>query len=144
MVSDRAVIGFRLRTLGCHPTKAYEGDAGWDLYVAERTLLEPFIPTDVSCGFDIELPPGFWVRITGRSSTIRKHRVLVNDAVIDAGYRGPMFACMTLIGQKPLVLEPGWRLAQMIPHRIETVDWEPIKQMTVTDRGSRGFGSSGL
>lgn len=143
MVGDRALIEFRLSVVGCQPTKSYDGDAGWDLYVAKRTVLRPFEPVDIPCGFDIALPAGYWARIAARSSSSRKHQILINEAVIDAGYRGPMFVCMTYIGTGKYVLEQKWRLAQLLLHRIEPVEWSLVDSLSASERGSKGFGSSG-
>jgi dUTPase len=82
---------------------------------------------------------------SGLPGTIRKHLVMVHDAVVDSGYRGPMFVCMTNLSGRSITIEAGQRMAQMIPHRIEEVDWVPMKQQPpATQRGDRGFGSSGL
>lgn len=73
------------------PARAYPGDAGFDLTVSADTFVRANSVADIPCGFDIELPIGWWGLIVPRSSTWRRHGVLVQQAVIDQGYRGPMF-----------------------------------------------------
>jgi dUTP pyrophosphatase len=68
------------------PTQAHLGDAGMDLYVSEAVRIEPGVFVDVECGIRVQLPDGYWARITGRSSTLRRRGLLVSEAVIDGGY----------------------------------------------------------
>lgn len=144
MVGNRPLTVQMRLTSKYAPTRAHESDAGWDLYVAKPMTLLRFTPTDVPCGFDIALPPGYWASITGRSSTIRKHNVIVSDAVIDPGYRGPMFVCMTYIGPSRWIeIEEGWRMSQLILQRVENITWKEVEEFPPSDRGDKGFGSSG-
>lgn len=129
------------------PTKARDGDAGYDLYVSERTVVYPGKFRDVHCGIRLQLPAGYWGRITGRSSTLRKRGLLVSEGVIDNGYTGPIYVGIWNLAKLPVVVEVGERLAQLILHRM--ADGIAVAEVGEDDlwsrdgRGSDGFGSSG-
>lgn len=126
------------------PSFAYPGDAGMDLTVIEPVTLKPGAAADVPTGLAVELPLGFWGRITGRSSTLRKRGLLVNEGVIDQGYRGPLFVYVKNLNGRTAEVLPGDRLAQLIVAplvRPEVVETEALGESV---RGDNGFGSSGL
>jgi len=125
------------------PAPQYAGDAGCDLYVSETTTIEPNCFADIPCGIAMLLPRGMWARITGRSSTIRKKKLLVIEGIIDNGYTGPLFCAVWNMSDQPVVVSAGDRVAQLIPHRLNPVDWEEASILPETERGSKGFGSSG-
>ena len=125
------------------PAPQYAGDAGCDLYVSETTTIEANSFCDIPCGIAMALPQGMWARITGRSSTIRKKRLLVIEGIIDNGYTGPLFCAVWNMSDKPVTIEAGDRVAQLIPHRLNPVTWEQVDSLPETERGSKGFGSSG-
>lgn len=132
------------------PTRRYEGDAAFDLYVAERTVVAHNAFVDVPCGVRMALPPGVFARITGRSSTLRNRGLLVVEGVLDQGYRGPLFAGVQNVNGKQVVLEAGERIAQVILHDLVadqfTAVWSTPEQFDAVPgdgRGERGFGSTG-
>lgn len=127
------------------PTRSYEGDAGFDLYVLEETHIEPGEFVDVKSGIRCEFPEGVWGMIVGRSSTLRKRNLLVNTGIIDQGYRGELFSGVKNLGGEAVTLWPGERVAQLIPFP-QTSKWlAPIEVETLgmSDRGDAGFGSTG-
>lgn len=137
---------------GKEPTRAHAGDAGFDLYVTEcpntasgRWLIPKGEFVDVDCGISVELPKGVWAMITGRSSTLRKRRLLVATGIIDHGYRGKLFAGVQNLTQDPIVVEPGERLAQLIPFPLVAarLDLARVDVLNPSERGTQGFGSTG-
>jgi dUTP pyrophosphatase len=134
--------------LSLGPTRGYQGDAGWDLYVSEEVEILAGQTVDVPCGVRLALPDRVWGLVIGRSSAMRKERLLVHTSVIDTGYRGDMFVLVenrgptyrTQIGQRLAQLVPLPNLAMgMDARQIEHAEFEGMK----TDRGTAGFGSSG-
>lgn len=132
------------------PTRANLGDAGYDLYVSEDVEIPPGQFVDVPCGVRVALPPGFWGRITGRSSTLRKRQLLVAEGVIDTGYRGPLFAGVWNLGEEPHKVLRGERIAQFVLHenvaakfRAVPVADRDFAQIPGDGRGTQGFGSTG-
>lgn len=133
----------RLTETAIAPTRGYENDAGWDLYVSERTEIPPISFVDVPSGIRAAFPPGVWARITGRSSTLRKRGLLVVEGVIDGDYTGPLYAGVYNLGTECVVLEVGERVAQIIPTPLVQCTWNETQTIVDSSRGSKGFGSSG-
>jgi len=126
-------------------TRSYRGDAGFDLYTSEETEIPSGQFVDVPCGVSVQMPEGCWGMIVGRSSTLRKHRLLVMSGVIDQGYRGPLFAGVHNLGTSTFVVKVGSRLAQLIPIALMADQLVQVRSehLAPSDRNRRGFGSSG-
>ena len=127
------------------PFKKHEGDAGWDLFTSEDCTIAPGETRDVHTNIKIDMPPFLYARITGRSSTLRKHNLLVNEGIIDNGYTGEMFVCVHNLGDEPFHVTKGMRLAQILFHVIEDVRWSQVDSIEPAPgkRGNNGFGSTG-
>ena len=127
------------------PYKKYSGDAGWDLFVSRPCDIQPGETVDVHTDLQIDMPPKTYARITGRSSTLRKHGLLVYEGIIDNGYTGEMFVCVHNLGKTPFHVEPGMRLAQIIFGTIDDVRWSEVNEIAPDPRkrGNNGFGSTG-
>lgn len=123
---------------------AHAGDAGFDLPVLGRHIVHPFSFTDIHSGIRLGLPTGVWARIVGRSSTIRKRGLMVVEGVIDNGYVGPLFTGVYNITDKPVIIEDGEHIAQVIPMPLTTPRFVAVQELRPTERGDKGFGSSGL
>lgn len=129
--------------MGRLPTKAYDGDAGWDLYACRSVFIGSGQFKDVPLGISIAIPEGHFGLITGRSSTYRKRQLRVDANVIDCGYRGPMFAGVHNMGLDQVV-EDGERIAQLLILPVPTVNVVHVENLPDSHRGTKGFGSSGL
>ena len=130
---------------GTAPTRAYPDDAGLDLYIHGDYTVLPGEYVDIDLNCRIKTPPGYWVLLTGRSSSMRNRRLLVAQGVIDPGYTGPLYAGVTNMGDEPVHLWSGERIAQLIAFRNETESLRLVQvdELPQTERGNRGFGSSG-
>lgn len=136
-------ILFTLAAGGKIPNKSYPGDAGWDLFTLGERIVEPFSAADIPTGVKFALPNGYWAQIIARSSTFRKHRLQVVEAVIDNGYRGELYIQALNPLNVPVIIPDGSRIAQVILHKIYPAMWSRVEQLPPTERGERGFGSSG-
>lgn len=144
------------------PTREYDDDAGLDLYVSKDTTLPWGEFVDVPCGVKVQLPSWSWGLLVGRSSTFRRRQIEVQLGVIDAGYRGELFAAciwrpselanerltpgaVPEIKQDHVTVKEGERLAQLIviPNGTRDVEPVPSQQLSGHKRGENGFGSSG-
>lgn len=131
------------------PTRAHDGDAGYDLSYSGKEPFEILAGqvANVPCGIAMQWPAGAWAMIIGRSSTFHKLGLLVNVAVIDAGYRGELFACCRSLNPHPVYVQPGDKLAQLVPlplmagNVVKEVRW--ADQLDESERNTNGFGSSG-
>lgn len=128
------------------PFKKYNGDAGWDLFVSRPCTIGPGETADVHTDINIDMPPYLYARITGRSSSLRNHNILVNEGIIDNGYTGELFICAHNLSDEPITLERGMRIAQILFHTIEDIRWAEVDELReqVGNRGKNGFGSTGV
>jgi len=128
------------------PSRATTGAAGYDLYSAEGYVLLPQHRVIVSTGIQVALPDGVYGRVAPRSGLAVKHGLDVGAGVIDPDYTGELK--VVLFNHDPkqtFVIRPGYRIAQLILEKYETVDIEEVYgDMGIsTDRGMNGFGSTG-
>lgn len=145
---DRVVSDHLIKYIGdpeYEPRSGYPGDAGFDLVVSEDTQIPYDGFADVPCGLSIELPQGVWAMVTGRSSTIRRRKLLVSQAIIDQGYRGPIFAGVWNLGEAKYEAKRGERIAQLIPFPLLSarLQFERVETLGPSARGESAFGSTG-
>lgn len=128
------------------PRQALPGDCGVDLHVAADTTLPPGEPIDIPLGIKVELPPGVWGLLIGRSSTLRQHRLTVHPGVIDTGYRGPLFALTENLCNFPQEVSRGTRIAQLVllPNLVDGLQIQYTDALSSSARGEKGFGSTGI
>ena len=138
-------VNFELGKDAKPPFKKHTGDAGWDLYVSRECIIPAGATMDIHTDIKIDMPPYLYARIVGRSSTLRKHQLMINEGIIDNGYTGELFVCVQNLSNKAFVVEKGMRLAQVIFHVIEDVRWAEVDEIVPTPgkRGNNGFGSTG-
>lgn len=142
---ERAVQRMLVAGFGELPSQTYPNDAGFDLAASEDIKIASggteLVPFDIS----VQMPPGYWAWITGRSSMIRKRNLLVTSGIIDHGYRGELFANVTNMNGEDIVIKKGERVAQLIPMGNHAPTMRPVRvnQLDPGDRGEHGFGSSG-
>ncbi|MBI5749378.1 MAG: dUTP diphosphatase [Nitrospinae bacterium] len=134
----------KVRKLNNHaklPTRAYSGDLGYDLYSADRYIINPSEQKAVGTGISVEFPERWGGVIKDRSSMASKI-IYTSAGVIDNGYRGEVKVLLRNESDKPFVIEIGDKIAQLIP--IPVIDWEIIEtDIQESDRNTNGFGSSG-
>lgn len=129
------------------PTYAKPGDAGLDLTVVAKNHVSHSCKLFVAFGVSVEIPAGYVGRIYPRSSVYKKECRLSNCVgVIDSGYRGELMAVFDTSSQafdgKDLYIE-GERAAQLIIEPIPTIEPEWADELSETERGTGGYGSSG-
>jgi dUTP pyrophosphatase len=122
-------------------------DAGLDLPASSDTRIEARQWANVACKIRAELPAGYWGLILGRSSTFYRRHMLVNQAVIDNGYRGELFVSVHNLSDEAVLVKAGEALAQLI--LVPLVQIQPVAISDAefrddTARGASGFGSTGL
>lgn len=133
-----------------YPTPAYatEKSAGMDLKADIETpiTLGPLERTLVPTGLYIALPDGMEAQVRPRSGLAAKYGISVLNApgTIDADYRGEVKVILVNLSNEPFVINPGERIAQMVVARYEKVEWDEVETLDETQRGSGGFGSTGV
>jgi dUTP pyrophosphatase len=129
------------------PSGAHSGDAGLDLHAAERLILAPAGGRgSVGTGLAVEIPPGHAGLVLPRSGLAAKHGIALVNApgLIDSGYRGELRVLLLNTDPgEPFEIEVGDRVAQLLI--VPFVETEPIdaEQLSGSERGEGGFGSSG-
>lgn len=134
----------RLSESAILPKKADEGAAGYDLASPVDTSVEPrsriVIPLDIS----IELPPGCYGRVAPRSGLAVKHGLDVGAGVIDQSYRGNVGVVLFNHSDNFFEIKKGDRIAQLILECYCNALVEESNELSETQRGTNGFGSSGV
>lgn len=138
-------VDFELGEGAKAPYKKHVGDAGWDLFISRDCVIPAGATMDVHTDIKINMPPYLYARIVGRSSTLRKHMLMVNEGIIDNGYTGELFVCVHNMSDKPFHVKQGMRLAQVLFHSIEDIRWAEVDEIIPAPgrRGDAGFGSTG-
>lgn len=129
------------------PSYAYPGDAGMDLRATETVMLAPFQRALISTGIAIAIPEGYAGFVQPRSGLAVKRGITVlnTPGLIDSHYRGEIKVCLINMDPKNgFVINEGDRIAQLVIQKVETVEWEVVDSLDVTERGEGGFGSSGI
>lgn len=129
------------------PNYAHAGDAGMDLYSIQDDIIEPLswklIPTGLAC----ELPEGTEGQVRSKSGIALKNGVFVlnTPGTIDENYRGEIGVILYNLNTKaPFEIKKGQKIAQYVINAIEYVDTVEVEELSSTDRGEGGFGSTGL
>jgi len=121
------------------------GDAGYDLRSMEELDVAPGAQALVRTGLHLAIPTG-WVGLLKERSSLARERVYVHSGVIDASYRGEVLVVLENGGSKPIHIGTNDKIAQLIvvPHEAgEPQEVEDLASLGETERGERGFGSTG-
>jgi len=129
------------------PAYATAGSAGLDLLAAVDAPVElaPGARRLVPTGLAIELPEGYEAQIRPRSGLALKQGVTVLNApgTVDSDYRGEVQVLMVNLGERPVVLARGERIAQMVVAPVTRISWDERAVLEDSARGVGGFGSTG-
>ena len=132
------------------PTYAKEGDSGFDLraFIEEPVTLKPLERKLIPTGLKFELSPNTELQVRPRSGMALKHgiSVLNTPGTVDEGYRGDVGIIAVNLSNEDYTIEPGERIAQavimnVVGHRLSNL--EKVENLTETERGDTGYGSSG-
>jgi dUTP pyrophosphatase len=138
----------KLHPEACLPRCAHgpQEDAGLDLFAVEEVVLPKGGWNSVGTGLAIEIPPGFEGQVRPRSGLARRSGVtlLNSPGTIDPGYRGEIRVLLINHGPQDYTVRPGDRIAQLILGAYAAVEWEVAEDLAASQRGSGGFGSSGV
>lgn len=144
-LSNKAVI----------PTKGREGDACFDLYATENLFITDNEPWLVKTNIAMEIPEGYFGKIYTRSGMAKKGWQTLGW-VIDSNYRGDIWVLIRYSWKtfpdtlevmdkvvKWIEIKAGDRIAQLAIHKVEDVELEEVEELSDTNRGADGYGSSG-
>lgn len=129
------------------PAYQTEHAAGMDLVACldEPVTIKPHERAVIPTGIAISLPPGYEAQVRGRSGMASKFGIVPANGIgtIDADYRGEVHMILLNTSNEPFTVEHGMRMAQMVIARYETVQWDQMDELDVTERGEGRFGSTG-
>ncbi|MDE3003813.1 MAG: dUTP diphosphatase [Gemmatimonadota bacterium] len=128
------------------PERATEHAAGYDVRSAEEAVtIEPGEIRLVSTGLVMELPAGMECQVRPRSGLAFKHGITLPNSpgTIDPDYRGELRVIMQNLGPEAVTLERGERIAQLVFARFEAPSIDLADELSETERGKGGFGSTG-
>jgi deoxyuridine 5'-triphosphate nucleotidohydrolase len=133
-LSDNAII----------PSRGSPLSAGYDLSSAESTIIKAGGKGIVKTDLSVACPEGTYGRIAPRSGLAVKKFIDVGAGVVDADYRGPVGVVLFNFGEEDFVVNQGDRVAQLILEKISMADTVTVEELTDTERGAGGFGSTGV
>jgi len=129
------------------PKYATLGSSGMDIaaHIENNIIINPGEKVLVSTGFSMAVPKGYEVQIRPRSGLAAKNNITVlnSPGTIDADYRGEIKVILINLGKEKFVVENRERIAQMVVCPIVQASLSEVKELSDTERGSDGFGSTG-
>lgn len=136
-----------LHELAKAPAYATEGAAGADLHAfcGWPVTINPGRREKVGTGIAVEIPPGYEGQVRPRSGLAAKHGVTVLNApgTLDCDYRGEVCVLLVNLGSMPFVVNNGDRIAQLVLSPVTRGAFEAVDELSDTERGAGGFGSTG-
>lgn len=148
--TGNADVTVRLRRVSEYariPTRGSEKAAGYDLYAALKApvRIEPHETVKIDTGLQFEIPDGYFAAIYARSGLAAKEglRPANCTGVCDSDYRGNYIVALHNDSEEPRIVEPGERIAQMVVIPYLSVSFFESSDLSDTERGAGGFGSTG-
>ena len=128
------------------PEYATPGSAGVDLCSIKYCIIKPGELAMIPTGIRLEIPEGYEGQIRPRSGLALNNRIIIPNApgTIDSDYRGEIMIMLLNMGEDPFSLSFGDRIAQLVFVPVARANFEPVKELGETKRGSGGFGSTGI
>ncbi|CDE87031.1 deoxyuridine 5'-triphosphate nucleotidohydrolase [Prevotella sp. CAG:891] len=144
------MVKIKIRNRSRHEMPAYATplSAGLDLRanIDEPLTLQPLQRALVPTGLSMALPAGYEAQVRPRSGLALKHGITVlnTPGTIDADYRGEVGIILINLSAEPFTIHDGDRIAQMVVARCEQAECVGVESLDDTERGSGGFGHSGV
>ena len=137
----------KLNDLAHIPTRGSEYAAGYDLYAAipEKIEIKPHTTIKIGTGLSFELPSGTFAAIFARSGIATKQGLRPANCVgvCDSDYRGEYIIALHNDSEDMQIVQPGERIAQMILLPFISMKFKEVDELSETERGANGWGSSG-
>ena len=129
------------------PAYATSGSSGMDVRasIPSPQILKPLERALVPTGIFIEIPEGYEIQVRPRSGLAVKQGItcLNTPGTIDADYRGEIKVILINLSNEEQTIQPGDRIAQLVLQKVEMAVWEPVQELTATERNAGGFGHTG-
>jgi len=134
----------KLREEGKINNPAKNGDAGYDVFAMEDITLNPHERYNMPLGIAIEIPIGWVCIVQQKSGLAKQFGIDTIGNVIDSNYRGEIHAQIVNTSNEEIMIEKNKKIAQLIfvPHGNSEINY--VDELSETERGDSGFGSTGL
>lgn len=126
------------------PVRAHRGDAGADLRTPVDVTIKAHGSATIDTGVRIELPYGYVGELESKSGLNVKHDVVSCGGTIDYGYTGSVRVKLYNMGDEDYTFHRGDKVVQLVIHPVWLPSFEVVKEITGGERGSNGFGSTGI
>lgn len=136
----------KLLDKNCMPYKKYQNDAGLDLRarIDGEIRFYPNMRMTIPTGVCIEIMPGLVGDIRPRSGLVKDLGLVAQYGTIDAGYTGEIGVTLINLSTQHVTIQPYERIAQLVIHPILIPEIEIVDDLEESDRGDKGFGSTGI
>lgn len=124
------------------PERAHEIDAGYDLRSPVRARIYGGSAAAIDTGVHMQIPEGFAGVVRAKSGLNFKHSIMT-DGLIDSGYTGSIHVKLYNLGEQAFDIDAGNKIAQIVIQPIYTPELEIVSVLDETERGNKGFGSTG-
>lgn len=125
----------------------HPGDSGFDLRAAIQhgLRIKPGMVENIPAGISVEIPDGYEIQVRSRSGLAFTDRLFIlnSPGTIDLGYRGEIFSILANFGKHDYVVKPGMRIAQGVLSAVGAAHFETVSDLSESERGLGGFGSTG-
>ena len=126
------------------PLRSYPNDAGLDLFSREEKIIMPGESAVFDTGVHVELPKGTFMKLESKSGLNVKYGIVSHGGVIDQNYRGSIAVKLYNHGDKPYMIRKGQKIIQGIIQPYLSPALELVEELSDSDRGSAGFGSTDI
>ena len=129
------------------PSYSTKQSSGLDLRanILEEIILAPFERKLIPTGLSISIPEGYEAQVRPRSGLSIKNGITVlnSPGTIDSDYRGDIGVILINLSKESYTINPGDRMAQLVFSKYEKIEWRIVSDLTDSNRGKSGFGSTG-
>lgn len=131
------------KSLICIKEPVMEGDVGYDIYASTDTTIFANQSGSIPTGLFLELPKGYWFEIMPKSGLAKKYSIAAHNGVIDNGYRGEVIIYVYNHGKEDYTFKKNEKISQGVLRKSHILKLEEVDKLSMTNRGSNGFGSTG-
>ena len=129
---------------GAHiPVRKHTFDGGADLFANSYAVIQPGESAEIDTGVHIAIPESCVGIVKGRSGLAFNNDIIAHEGTIDYGYTGSVRVKLFNLGKEPYTVKREDRIAQLLIHPVVLVPFELVEKLERTERGSKGFGSTG-
>lgn len=127
------------------PVKAYDGDAGFDVFSCEDVEISKFNHYKFALGLSVEIPENYVLIVAEKSGMASKFGIMTIGNIIDSTYRGEIHVIIKNVNDNSIFIKKGQKIAQLLLMPCYTgTSITEVEELTNTRRGDNGFGSTGI